>query len=152
MDASKTWSSCNVRQNTKLLLQDMRKHCHLHSMQQFAKDSNQHRRDCTCCMSWKKTSSSCGMRGFTCCRPSVSKASMKLRSATTASTRTCNNQQCPCFRHGLMTPTASQLQLGEDAACTIQCSVWCPDRLQPDCQCTQTQQSQTQRAAPMLQA
>ena len=43
----------------------------------------------TSCMSWKKTSSSCGMRGFTCCRPSESKASMKLRSATTASTRTC---------------------------------------------------------------
>lgn len=38
------------------------------------------------------------MRGFTCCRPSVSKASMKLRSATTASTRTCTCTTTQSFR------------------------------------------------------
>ena len=47
----------------------------------------------TCCMRLKTLSSSCGMRGFTVSMCASSNASMKLRSATTASTRTCSRER-----------------------------------------------------------
>ena len=61
----------------------------------------------TCCMRLKTLSSSCGMRGFTVSMCASSNASIKLRSATTASTRTCSRErQTISYRlhHALTSP------------------------------------------------